>query len=377
VQTTGSVEGVVYADKNRNGQQDPGEASAGTHVAFGGGTPYVHLVTKTDANGRFSFRGLPSGSYSGLYTLADGWIVHTDRDNQSIQVEPGPVVQVTARAERPYHEVLKASVVLDKFRYALGEEAKIAITLTNTSDRAISGIQAECARTALFDDHFGAWQHDGVRKGWGDLLPPDAGVTVGPGETKTFVATEEVPAGARLANRVTADCDFAPNVVWNSDGPRGYDWASVPGGTIALTGVLAHDRNTNDKVDAGEAIANTRLVLRTHRENGANVVEAVTDADGNMRFENVPAGSLWAWVDGPWKFEGEHGGHVYVLTEGEQTVSFFVVPDARPSPDGGDQGGGTRGALAKTGASVLGLAVIAALLVAFGIGARIAGRRKT
>ncbi|MFI6100768.1 SdrD B-like domain-containing protein [Lentzea sp. NPDC051213] len=378
VETTGAVEGVVYADKNHNGQQDPGEAVAGAEVGFGGGAPYVHLAAVTDANGRFSFADVPSGDYSVHYSLAGGWLVHTAQDNETVRVEPGPVVQLTARAERPYSEMLKATVVLDKTEYVIGEEAKISIKLTNTSNQTLSGITAQCSESP-YANQFGNYTHEGVSAGWGELLPPGKGVTVGPGETKTFVAAEEVPAGARLFHKVVVECDFAPNAARNTDGPRGYDWASVPGGSSVLKGRLAHDRNKNSVVDPGEAIAGTRIVLRTHRENGANVVEATSDADGNVRFESVPAGEFWAWVDGPWKFEGDDGGRVYLFAEGEQTTPFFVVPGERPSPDnsGGTESGGTGGALAKTGASVLGLGLVAALLVAFGIGARIAGRRKT
>ncbi len=378
VMTTGDVEGVVYVDRNRNGQQDPGEIAPGTRVVFEGGDPWVSLAVEADANGRFSFPDVPSGNYQATYTVAGGWIVHAPPGEQWIRVEPGPVVQLTARAERPYDEMLKATVELDKIKYALGEEAKIAITLTNKSDSAISGIQADCTREVVWDYYLGYRLDSRDLEGWGDLLPPDPGVTLGPKETKTFFVTEEMPPGTSIFNKVVADCYFAPNAMRNTDGARGKDWARVDGAAGDLKATLAHDRNKNYMVDPGEAIANTRLVLRTHPENGADVVEAVSDADGNARFENIPAGQFWAWVDGPWKFEGDNGRVVIFGGEG-LTRPLFVVPGPRPSPenDGGTGGGGTRDALAKTGASVLGLGVVAALLVAFGIGARVAGRRRS
>jgi hypothetical protein len=84
-------------------------------------------------------------------------------------------------------------------------------------------------------------------------------------------------------------------------------------------------------------------------------------------------------VDGPWKFEDAN--HAYVLVAADRAASawFPVVPGPAPATpgsgdtgQGGDQvfGGSTRGALAKTGASVLGLAFLGALLVAAGAALR-------
>ncbi len=112
-----------------------------------------------------------------------------------------------------------------------------------------------------------------------------------------------------------------------------------------------------------------------------------------MRFEKLPPGEFWLWVDGPWKFDGdEQAGHVQIFGDVVVSYNLAVVPGPAPDhePDvdnpgqddddtdsGIDEDSGTGGALAKTGASVLGLGVVAALLIAFGFGARVAGRRKT
>ncbi|PWK90876.1 SdrD B-like protein [Lentzea atacamensis] len=391
VQTRGDITGVVYTDRNRNGQQDHGEAAADVVVEANGGAPHGYFKTTTDVSGRFSFNGVPSGSYWVGYTLADGWLVHIEGDGPQSWVEPGASVQLTARAERPYRETLKATVVLDKATYAVGDLAKITITLTNTGDREISGIQAACNRIGD-GNHLGGSDEDPMT-GWGDLSYWGKGVTVGPRETRTFVVTEKVPTAARNKRRVVIACDFAPNPGYNTDGPYGFDWASVPGGSGGLTGPLYHDRNGNYVVDAGEAIPNTRILLLTDKENGFAVAETVSDDQGTVRFEQVPPGNWWAWVDGPWKFEGEWGGHVQVFGDVVASSGFPVVPGPPPGPEpGGDPGtgdpvdtgdtddsagGGTGSALAKTGASVLGLGVLAVLLVAFGLGARVAGRRRT
>ncbi|MEU0879891.1 SdrD B-like domain-containing protein [Lentzea sp. NPDC005914] len=385
VQTRGDLTGVVYADANGNGQQDPGETAPFVVVEANGGAPYGYLKTTTDVFGRFSFKDVPSGDYLIRYTLADGWIVHVEGDDPPSRVEPGAAVKLVARAERPYRETLKSSVVLDKSTYAVGDIAKITIKLTNTGNREISGIQAGCNRVGDAN-HLGGSDEDPMT-GWGDLSFWGKGVTVTPGETKTLVVTEKVPKASRNKRRVVISCDFEPNPGYNTDGPYGFDWASVPGGSGGITGPLYYDRDNNHRVDPGEAIANTRILLLTDKEDGLTVAETTSDALGNVRFEKIPPGEFWLWVDGPWKFDGEWGGHVQVFGDVVADYNFPVVPGPAPKPDGeepgqdtGDDTGeyfaDTGGALAKTGASVLGLGVVAALLIAFGFGARVAGRRK-
>lgn len=376
VQTTGTVTGVVYTDKNANGQLDPGEAAPDAIVEANGGAPYGYVKTTTDANGRFTFENVPSGEYWIGYTLAGGWVVHVEGDLPTFRVQPGAPVQLSGRADRPYSELLNATMVLDRASYTVGEEAKITIRLTNVSDREIRGVQAGCNRIGD-PNHFGGY--DGpMPEGWGDLRYGTPGITLGPREAKTIVATEKVPAAARWRQSVIAACDFEPFVAYNVDGPYVLAQASVPGGSGLLKGRLAQDRDKNDVVDKGEALAGTRVLLMTDKENGYQLAEATSDADGNVRFDQVPPGVFWATVDGPWKFEGD-GGQVDMRPDQVVQRDFFVVADPRATPPPADQrpGGSTGGALAKTGASVLGLGLVAALLVAFGFGARIAGRRRT
>jgi hypothetical protein len=377
VQTKGDLSGVVYTDKNRNGQQDAGEAASGAVVDAYGGVPSGSLRTTTDAEGRYSFKGIPSGDYNVNYTLADGWIVHVYDAGEVVRVQPGAPVQLTARADRPFSESLSATLTLDKDVYQAGEVATVTITLTNSSDRAISGIQAGCNRIGD-EHHLGGTPSNPNPEGWGDL--GGEGVTVGAGETKTFIVKEKVPQAARNRGKVVAACDFEPNPGYNTDGPFAGDSARVPGGFGSLAGPLFHDRNGNWTLDEGEAIGNTRIILHD-RELGVDVAEAVSDAKGQVRFDHVPAGEYWARVDGPWKFEGEWGGHQQISGDYDARTSFVVVPVEQPRPPAG--GGGNTppasaggDALAKTGAGVLGLGLIGALLVAFGFAASVIGRRR-
>ncbi|WP_052684455.1 SdrD B-like domain-containing protein [Lentzea aerocolonigenes] len=376
VVTTGDVTGFVYTDKNSNGLPDPGEAAEGVEVKVNGWAMEGTLKASTDASGGFTFKDLPSGGYWVEYALNDGWMVHLEGGEEPyFRVRPGPPVQLTGRADRPYRELLKASMALDKPVYMVGEDVKLTVTLTNTSDRRIVGIQAGCNRVGD-SHHLGGGMDAPMPESWGDLRYSRPGVTLAAGETRTIVVTEKVPVGARSRQQVVAACDFEPNPGYNVDGPFVITSAGVPGGFGALTGPLAHDRNGNHAVDPGEAIPNARILLLLDRDSDLQVADTVSDAQGNVRFGQLPPGEFWAQVDGPWKFEGDNPGRVEVRVDTSTSTQFFVVPALTPSGD--DQpGGGVRGALAKTGASVLGLAAIAALLVAFGIGARVAGRRKT
>lgn len=382
VQTKGSITGVAYTDKNRNGQQDAGEAAAGVVVEANGGAPYGYVKTTTDAEGRYSFNDLRSGDYYVNFTFADGWVVHNDDKSAQVRVQPGAPIHLIGRGERPYRESLSAKVELDQDAYQPGEDAKITITLTNRGDRTLSNVMAACNRGG-FENQLGGTPKTGAPKGWGDLIPPGKGVMIGPGETKTFVAIEPVPDAAFNVGKVVVSCDFAPYPAWNNDGAYADDSARVPGGFGSVTGQLYYDRNGNWQVDPGEAIGNTGIVLRDER--GLDVAKAVSDDKGDVRFPKVPAGDVVAWVDGPWKFEGRNGA-VQVFADRESRTGFPVVPDvpAAPKPGDGDHtppagGGGAGGsgdALAKTGASVLGLGLVGALLVAFGFGASVLGRRR-
>jgi hypothetical protein len=171
-------------------------------------------------------------------------------------------------------------------------------------------------------------------------------------------------------------CSFAPNAKFNHDGPWALDVADVLVGVGAVKGRVAHDRNNNGVVDAGEALAGVRVLLLTDREYGLQVADVVSDADGTVRFDRMPTGEFWAGIDGPWKFEGE-AGRVEVKLDEIAQRDFFVVPAPLATPPPANQPSGGSKALARTGASVLGLGVLAVLLVAFGFGARVAGRRRT
>ncbi|MFD5830876.1 SdrD B-like domain-containing protein [Lentzea sp. NPDC060358] len=381
-QSKGGIRGLVYNDKNRNGQQDAGEAAPDAVVEINGGVPYGYFKTTTDANGRYTFNDIPSGDYYVGYSIAGGWIVHSNGTEPKTRVQPGAPLELVARAERPYRESLSATLTLDKEVYRADEDARITITLTNSGDRAMTNIQAWCNRIGD-ENQFGGRISEPNPLGWDQLR--GAGVTVEAGETKTIVVVEKVPPAGITFGKVIASCGFAPHAGWNTDAAEAFDSARVPGGFGSVSGHLYYDRNGNRTADADEAIGNTRIVLHD-RELGVDVAETFSDDKGHVRFDRVPAGAYFARVDGPWQFEGEWGGHVAVYAGSDWEYGFPVVPRSAPER-GGDHtpaapalatgaGGGSVDVLAKTGASVLGLGLVGALLVAFGVGASVIGRRR-
>ncbi|SDK66224.1 Cna protein B-type domain-containing protein [Lentzea albidocapillata subsp. violacea] len=371
VETRGDIVGVVYTDKNGNGRQDEGEAAPGVLVEASGGTTHDYYSATTDANGGFTFEGVSSGGYWITYLLADDWIVHDEVNPAQVWVEPTVPTRLTVRADRPYRELIEATMAFGKDTYMVGETAEVVITLKNVSGRPLSGVQASCNPLG-HQDQLGGGYRRSTPEGWGELRQEAAGVTLGPGESRTVTVTEAVPAYARFKQQVAVGCSFAPNAKYNTDGPWALDIASVLVGVGAVQGKVAHDRNKNGVVDSGEAVTGVRVLLLTEREYGLQVADSVSGTDGTVRFDRMPTGQFWTGIDGAWKFEGESGRVEVKLDEVAQR-DFFVVPDPSAQPPGT---GSTGGALAKTGASVLGLGVIAVLLVAFGFGARVAGHRK-
>ncbi|SDO96179.1 Cna protein B-type domain-containing protein [Lentzea jiangxiensis] len=366
VQTYGDLTGVVHVDRNHNRQQDPGEAAGGVVVEISGGTPHGSFKTETDAEGRYEFENVPSGDYTAGYALDGGWVVHRESGEPQVRVLPGTPGRLTARAERPYTEALKVTTVLDRPVYAVGDDVRITVTLTNKASYALTDVQAGCAR----DEN--SWP---VNANWGELHEP--GLTLAAGETKTVVVSEKVPEEARRTSKVVVHCGFAPWVRWNEDVVVGYDWASVPGGTGTVRAQLAHDEDRDFRADPGELLRGVRVRLMTEPEYGGVVAEAVTNAEGVLVYDRAPAGTYWLQVDGPWRFEGGYTGEVRASPEGDAFHLVFVVPGSPPAPPGTGDTGGHRGggALARTGASVLGLGLVGALLVAFGLGAGVLGRR--
>lgn len=288
--TQGSASGVVYGDRNENGAFDPGEGLPGAVVYLTGTHSGNSPEVTTDADGRFTFTGLPAQRY-GIATrnLPDGWVDgatasrYLDVDGS----DPGPVAEL--RALRPFSEKVHATGSFDRTTYQVGDAVQVTFTLTNVSTGDLHGISLGC-------DRFGSADHLLGWGDWHDIVAPGS-FDLAAGQTRTFTETGTVPAAATSVGSFHLACDFGidPNTL---DGrPQVNVMARVPAPPGATGGVIYHDDNANYTVDPGEPIAGTTVEL-VDRIDGSVAATTVSDDQGHVAFTNVPAGPYSVRVDG-------------------------------------------------------------------------------
>jgi hypothetical protein len=317
--TRASLSGVLYGDANNNGVVDAGEAFVGTPIGLEGGTPRGQYRATTNERGEFSFPDIAAGRYSANYLIPDGWIIPHEEflvteENQTREV----------RAVRPADGVLRPTMAFTKDSYAVGEQAHLTITITNTGSVDLSGITAFCSGP-------GSTNEIDSSASWGVIGDDNGpGVTVRAGEIATFDVTVVIPEGGFAWGYVFVGCDFG-NPPGHEMSPSAYAEAKVPGAIGNVGGMLLYDRD-GDNHDDGDGVADTKVVL-VDPATGQAVSRAVTDARGHFMATNVPAGHYDVRVVGPWKIvecwcQAAFGGTTY------DNFIVRVVPGAvQPDPD--------------------------------------------
>lgn len=312
-QAYGNLSGRVFADQNGNGTYDSGEQIAGGTVDISNGTTAGSRQGVTDGEGRFSFENVPAGGYSAYFQLPNGWVVRSQGGTQFF-VQPNTTTEVTALAERPWSDVLRASVSLDKDKYRTGETAKVTVVVTNTGDRDIMGVEAGCNRV-------GDPNHLMLAK----IGPASGGFMVKAGETRTLTIEEIVPAAARERGEVVVACDFEPNADYDASGPQAGDSAEVQGAVGRWKGMLGHDKNGNGRVDDDEWAWTANFIL-TDPATGRQVESR---SGPIAHFVDLPVGRYRGEIAGEWKL-ANGATHVDIdITDVEQNVDVLVVP-AKP-----------------------------------------------
>ncbi|TQM81787.1 SdrD B-like protein [Saccharothrix saharensis] len=387
---TDDAAGLVYGDRNANGAPDAGEGIAGVNVnvyASGGEV----LRTRTDAEGRFRFAGLPVSTYTlSIYEAPDGWVV--EGGNTELTVDgSGSAANLVLRAVRPLSDRLTAAMRFTQDTYRVGDQAEVEVTLTNRGTEDVTGIKAGCDRS-------GGEGPELRDVDLGDMAWNASGVTVPAGETRTFTFTGSISEETAEHGAVSWPCDFGPG----DGGPWGYPsanaWARVVGagpGDSAMH--FFHDRNDDYTSQPGEQVGDLVVGL-ADAISGKLVAKARTDADGRLKFVDIPAGPYEVRVYGAWKHYSNWPFVIYVGTcrhcQSELAVrvvpSDVVTPEevapGEPGTGGGvpttttapaAAGAAGGGGLADTGASVLGLAGLGALALLGGLGAVLWSRRRT
>ncbi len=295
--THGPASGVLYGDRNENGTFDAGEGLPGAIAYLYGTSSGNPIEVTTDADGRFTFTGLPAQRYGiSSRNLPDGWVYEAATE-QRVDVDgsdPGPVVQL--RAVRPFSEKLQATGSFDRGSYQVGDTVQVTVTLTNVSGGDLHGITTGC-------DRFGGSDHLLGWPGWAIAAP--AAIDLAAGETRTFTETGTVPSAATAYGSFYVACDFGIDPGPVTGRPTLDLVAHVPAPPGATGGVIYHDDNDNYTVDAGEAITGTAVEL-VDRVDGAVTATAVSDAQGHVAFGTVPAGRYEVRVDGWRAADGDY-----------------------------------------------------------------------
>ncbi|WP_189156476.1 hypothetical protein [Lentzea pudingi] len=363
---------VLYADANKNDQKDAGEQPFPNVEVFasGGTRPGWWGSGKTDESGRVSFKNVPVGVYHFSASYPDGWVRPGSSDDR-LTVTAGTESVLEVGAQRPLSDKFFATVNFLKDEYAPGENWEADITLENKTGADLPVVNALCSGSGESAEIY----NNGP--GWGALAWDGGGVSVPNGEKRTFRVTGPLPQESASIGYATLNCRFAPD---SSDpGSAGaFDEVKVPGQRADAFGQL---------VTEGEVPKPSTTVVVVEAGTKKVVARTITDAAGKFGVSQLPVGKYDVIVPGPWKVEIRRMNPWFLVrTGGESWVQqFHLVPGPEvedpgyPLPEDrapGGAGGGAAEVLAKTGASVLGLGVLGALLVAFGFGANLIGRRR-
>jgi hypothetical protein len=305
-------------------------------------------------------------------------------------VRIGADTQLLVRGAPPLNGALKASMAFTQDSYKVGDLAHVTVTLANSGPIPLTGITAACNR--IGDPH----HLTGRTPGWGDLAAD--GVTIAPGETRTFDVSETVPEAAFNRGYVVVACDFGYEEVDIDNHAQAHDQAAVPGAKAVVEGNIGV---FDDQGQVKEAAAGVKVVLVSDQHCPV-VGERTTDTKGHFKFEDVAPGPdfhLYLLPPEGWKIKNENPMWISVSGPPENHYSYRIdaergdapVPTVPANPAdcgkpgtptsttgaaGGSGGGESGSGLASTGVDALGLGALALVALALGGGLLIGARRR-
>lgn len=373
--TSGTYTGTVYADKNDNGKLDTGEPLPEVKVTLSGGVPDDSYSRTTNVAGTFTFSDIPTGPYHVWFDAPGGWQVTVP--GGEFVVTEGANPAATFRAVRPLSERLTPQLRFGQASYALDDNVDLQVTLTNTGPVALEKLIASCNRV-------GNSNHLNVTEEWGDLAPAAGGLTLAPGETRTFDVVSDMPSGAKDYGYIAASCDFTQPDLGVYDGPFDSTTANVAGILGELEGKFVHPSGDPDQV-GDKPIRDVRFSLVDERT-GKVVARGVSDADGEFDVSGIPANRYRMQLRDGWRFEWNDSSSNRVDVErraqGRQYMTLVGGPDGSPGGTGGTggTGGGTSGGsddgLALTGFQAAQFGIFGLLLLGAGAAAMAYARRR-
>ena len=312
---TGTISGSKFNDLNGNGVRDPGEPGlAGVTITR---TPTINdpaganLSVVTDAQGNFTFAGVPFGNFTLTETVPAGFA-------QTAPPSPGTVSGTINFAQRDSsghlfgNRALTGTVSGTKFNDANGNGARDA------GEAGLSGVTirltdaAGVVRTTTTDAS-GAFSFTNVAAG-------------------AYVVSEVVPNGF-TQTAPAAPGTFAINVTTGQTVGNllfGNRASSVPTETGSITGRKILDLNANGQFD-GLDRGFEGIVIELRDQSGV-VRTTTSDASGNFSFTNLPAGTYVLSEVLPENFFQTFPGtpqapstHTIVLAPGQNATGFLFL----------------------------------------------------
>jgi len=313
------LSGYVYHDANNDGVRDPGEAPiAGVTVTLTGtdhlGNP-VNLTTTTDVDGYYEFVGLRPGTYTLTETQPTGYL---DGKETSGTPWPGTVDNTQVSQTISGITIPTGTASTTGENYNFGEVLPWAIGDRVWLDENGDGIQ-DAGEDGIANVVVQLVDGDGVVVATTRTDTEGNYLFTGviPGTYTVRIDPTSMPAG--LAANPTFDEDglgtVHETVVTIAQGQThltadfGYNWSSVddvlnpgPGALGAIGDRVWIDANGDGVQDPGEPGLAGVMVALYYDDNGDGVYSefygvdgynpfATTDANGNYRFDNLPAGA--------------------------------------------------------------------------------------
>ena len=319
VSNGGTVSGVLFEDRDRNGAVSPGEGIDWQHLNLVGPSPYP-VSAQTSSGGQFTARDVPAGTYQVRWTgYVPGSMDLTVKPGQFITVKAGETTQVALQAVPTLARSLWITGhSFDKPRYAKGDPISVNVTMRNNGTAPITGLVAVC------DPENDPATLDGTGDGWGELRPDRGGVTIGAGETKTFTVTDTVPDVEYPTGKVYFACAFSVDGR-NSDGSISVPGAGNPGLTVGAD-VAGVRGSVSGHVRASDIGVSSVKVVATAPGTSRILGFATSDWSGAWKIDNLPQGKVALQVIGSWKLEdGSAQRTVEVVAEQEVVADLAVL----------------------------------------------------
>jgi uncharacterized repeat protein (TIGR01451 family) len=262
--TRSSITGVVYADTNDNGVQDPGEPGIpGATVVLSGA---ADKTVTTDANGRYVFDRLLSGDYTVTETQPAGYLDGKDKLGTSGGTLGNDVVSAIT---------LPGGTAATGYDFGELKPAGISGKVTEDDGTPIPGVTITLTGPVTVTTTTGP---DGT---WSFPNLPPGSYTVTETQPPGFGDGPDTPGSA---GGTTEGPDTIKDIVL-TPGQDGVDYLFTETRS-SIAGVVYVDTNDNGVQDPGEAgIPGVTVLL-----SGPESRTVITDADGKYLFDRLLAG---------------------------------------------------------------------------------------